>query len=422
MGRKMAVFSMAIVLVFAMVTMASAAANVTSNSQKGSLLVFPKVIALDMSADTVNTYFFIGNDNSVPTWVKCYWMDNNQTSYDFMFLLTSNQPVVFDALTGYNEFFEIPPFAGIGTLVCFAQSDDDRVPRDFDHLYGTALIRQGTTAWIYYDAFSFAARGASYFTAYDASGTPVAASSPEAVWGSLNLTGDTGYDTCPLYLVANFIPENSTLAPAKPDLTLWPCKQDLRQDRIPTCTKAKFDIWNENEVKFTGAYQCFKCFFEGFLTDIGVTTAGTRGAFMYNRGPGYGGDKFSQGVLQTDVARMRVQGVYSSVCITTQNAQGTAVAKTKTGGKSCPNINADGTKSTSFTTAWGRANDITPLLGVLLYATANDTVPMIGLNPKAGHTMHGAGQTVNAANPANAQNAGFIKFDLGGGVVEKPAQ
>ena len=63
MGRKMAVISMAIVLVFAMVTMASAAPNVTSNSPKGSLLVFPKIdtsqIANSGFRDTIVT---IGND------------------------------------------------------------------------------------------------------------------------------------------------------------------------------------------------------------------------------------------------------------------------------------------------------------------------------------------------------------------------
>jgi len=412
MGRKMAVFSMAIVLVFAMVTMASAAANVTSNSQKGSLLVFPKVVAFTGSPE-VNTYFLIGNDDARPTWVKCYWMDNNQTTYDFMFYLTPNQPVVFDALNGHNEYFDIPPFSGIGTLVCWAQEADDRAPRNFNHLYGTALIREDNLAWVYYDAYSFGARGANIFTVLDETS------------GQLNLNGIDGYDACPLYLVANFIPEGASLAPAKPDLTLWPCKQDLRQDRIPTCTKAKFDIWNENEVKFTGAYQCFKCFFEGYLTDIGYKVT-DRQKFMAYRGPGYGGDKFSRLVLQTDIARFRVQGVYSSVCISQNSTFQTVTAKTK-GGLPCPNISADGTKSAAFTAAWGRSNDITPLLGVLLYAEdkviTNPGIPAeVGISPKAGYTLHGAGFAINDANPARPQNAGSIKFDMGGGVVEKSAK
>jgi len=350
-------------------------------------------------------------------------MDNNQTSYDFMFELTPNQPWVFDALYGnlndLTRAIDIPNFANkIGTLVCWAQSADDRTPRDdFKHLYGTALIVNGNN-WVFYDAFSFANRGASYFVAYDADNNVVPSTDPNAVWGKFNLSGDTGMDACPNYLVGNFIPEGSSLAPGKPDLTLWPCKQDLRQDRIPTCTKAKFDIWNENEVKFTGTYQCFKCFLETFLSDIGDSNNNTRGKWLSNRGPGYGGAKFKRSTLQTDVARFRVQGVYSSVCIATNSTFTSVSAKTKDKYHSCPNINADGSKSNSFTTAWGTSSTITPLLGVLLYAnevtTLLDNQP-IAIAPIAGHTLHGAGA-------ATGNNSGFIKFDLGGGVETKPAQ
>jgi hypothetical protein len=421
MGRKIAEFSMAIILVLAMVTMASAAPNVTSTSQKGSLLVFPKVIAIGL----VNTYIFIGNDAAVQTWVKCFWMDNNQTAYDFMFLLTPNQPVVFDARTGHNEFFDIPPFAGTGSLVCFAQSADDRTPQDFDHLYGTALLSElNGRFWIYYDAFSFGARGASYYSWLDATGA-VTADTSAAVSVRLNLTGDAGYDACPAYLVGNFIPEGSQLAKwqgfqdMRPDLTLWPCRQDLRQDRIPTCTKAKFDIWNENEVKFTGAYQCFKCFFEGVLTDIGYPNGNPFQQFMYNRGPGYGGDKFTVGVLRTEVARFRVQGVYSSVCVSNNVAgQPPATAKTKAGGKSCPNISADGSKSASFISAWGNTNTITPFLGLMLYGVQ---VGFPDLDVIYGYTLHGAGAATGDPNVPGS-NAGFIKVDIGGSVLEKAAK
>ncbi len=83
------------------------------------------------------------------------------------------------------------------------------------------------------------------------------------------------------------------------DLTLVPCIQDLRQDRVPTCTKAKFDIWNENETKYTGAYQCLKCWFEGYLGDIGSYTIG------------YGGEKFWYKNLHTTAGRFRVEGIPS---------------------------------------------------------------------------------------------------------------
>jgi len=46
MGKKFVQVSLAILLVLAFASMASAAANVASTSQKGSLLVFPKVASL----------------------------------------------------------------------------------------------------------------------------------------------------------------------------------------------------------------------------------------------------------------------------------------------------------------------------------------------------------------------------------------
>jgi hypothetical protein len=354
-------------------------------------------------------------------------MDNNQTTYDFMFYVTPNQPVVFDTNGTTISTQDVPTFAGIGSLVCWAQGEDDRIPRGpghdpFNHLYGTALIRNDATAWVYYNAFSFSPRGVNYFTAYDADNVVVPGPDySNASWASLNLTGDAGYDTCPSYLVANFIPDGSTLvpgypsAPTKPDLTLFPCKQDFRQDRIPTCTKAKFDIWNENEVKFTGAYQCFKCFFEGFLTDIGNLP------YLKSRGPGYGGDKFSIGVLKTDVARMRIQGVYSSVCVASNvDAQPLTNPKTwvPSTRKGCPNIPVGATtwasRGAAFTAAWGSSSSaITPLLGVMLYG-----IPIAspeGLNVKAGYTLSGAGQAVGT-------NAGAFKYDMGAPVVEKPVR
>jgi len=85
---------------------------------------------------------------------------------------------------------------------------------------------------------------------------------------------------------------------------LVPCYQDLRQDRIPTCTKAKFDIWNENETKYTGAYRCIKCWFEGYLDEIATQQPGK----------GFGGEKFVYGPLHTTVGRFRVTGVASTVC------------------------------------------------------------------------------------------------------------
>ena len=371
MFRKVALVSLAVVMVLAITSMASAKPNVADTSKKGSLLVFPKVVVWgdSESVDAVNTYIFIGNDQTTPTWVKCYWMDNNQSVEDFHFFVTANQPVVFTA--GQGDL-QIVPFGdnATGSLVCWAQDENDQNPRNFNHLYGHAMI-SGGDANIFYNAYSFALNGS--VPAYPAS-------------YELLLNG-TVYDACPKYLITYFSPSFTF---GLPDLTLWPCKQDLRQDRIPTCTKAKFDIWNGHEVKFTGAYQCFKCFFEGFLQEIGQplgSPASLKNNFNYQRGKGFGGEKFSAISLATDAARLRVQAVKSTVC-----------------------YNNTGIPSQSYVCPESAHVD-TPLLGLLLYGEAITTTSFpLDFSPKAGHTLFGAGQ----------DTTGFIRWDPSIPVAEKP--
>jgi hypothetical protein len=374
MFKKVALASLALVMVFMLASMASAKPNVADTTQKGSLLVFPKIAVFPGSDGdaSVETYIFIGNDQVTPTWVKCYWMDNNQSVEDFHFFVTANQPVVFSAGEGN---YQLVPFSdnASGSLVCWAQDAADQNPQAFNHLYGHAMIQQGSS-FVFYNAYSFALRGA----------PPVYPNS-----GTLLLDGSV-YDACPKYLITNFIAE-PRVGPGgdplslRPDLTLWPCRQDLRQDRIPTCTKAKFDIWNHDEVKFTGAYQCFKCFFEGFLAEIGSTTS-----FNYKRGKGYGGEKFKQSILGSSLGRLRVQGIPSTVC-----SGNTGVPSQR---YVCPDS----------------AIVATPLLGVLLYSnaglTGDGTTSPIYIAPVAGHTLTGAG----------SDPSGFIKWDPSVNVETKP--
>lgn len=320
MLKRALVFSVAIVWLLAGVTaMASAAQNVANPSQKGSLLIFPKI---DVSGER-DTIITISNDYSRGVPVKCYWVDDEQNIEDFQFLVTLNQPIWFRASdglgTGYlngasNNPIAVPPFMGekgVGELKCWAVTFEDTAQVSFNHLYGKATIIDFTdgSAWEY-NAWSFSARG-------------VNITRPVGTAGNLQLTGaNLAYDACPQYLLGNFFatPNPSDRPPRyidlddmsgafhvnKTDLTLVPCKQDLRQDRIPTCTKAKFDIWNENETKYTGAYRCIKCWFEGFLDDYsadGIT-----------KPYGFGGEKFTLDALHTTLGRFRVQGVASTVC------------------------------------------------------------------------------------------------------------
>jgi hypothetical protein len=315
-------------------------------------------------------------------------MDNNQTIEDFQFTLTPNQPVFFRAFYGGgNETsLTVPPFQGVGSLVCFAVDDQGANQIRYNHLYGNAMIQMGEEVVFspVYNAYSFAApngvQGASI-------GTP----------GQLALDGSV-YDACPQYLVTNFFAAPSfgedkhtvypLVFPWRPDLTLWPCRQDLRQDRTPTCTKAKFDVWNANEVKFTGAYQCFKCFYEGFLDEIGfkTPTAARRDIFGDNtqRGPGFGWEKFTIDGLDTVAARMRVQSIASSVC--DGKIRGCGATKT---------VN-------------------TPLLGVMMHVQdsgiINSNNAKIPIVPTAAFTLFGAGN----------DNSGLVQWDVAGPTPEAP--
>jgi len=380
MLRKVVFFSLAMVFVFAGVALA--AQNVANTNQKGSLLIWPKVNLIYPEPEGYNefndTYITIGNDYPAEVWVKCYWVDANQTIEDFMFRLTPNQPVWFRASDGLgSDGITVPPFQGNrGELKCWAVNAGGDQQIAFNHLYGSAVVYEYTispfapnTAF-QYGAWSFTARG-------------VAQGAAVGTGGNLQLTGaNGGYDACPQYLTENFWGYFEDFEGEKePILALVPCKQDLRQDRTPTCTKAKFDVWNENETKYTGAYRCIKCWFEGELNELGRYTTG--------KGYGFGSDKFWRSALHTEMGRFRVTGVASTVC---------------------------NNKFTKNNDPYGPPTDIckggqvaSPLLGVLWHEIEFSDGPFVSVM-NIGITPHGAG----------ADGSGFVLWDPQGGVPEAP--
>ncbi|MGE3843953.1 MAG: ExeM/NucH family extracellular endonuclease, partial [Vicinamibacterales bacterium] len=78
-------------------------------------------------------------------------------------------------------------------------------------------------------------------------------------------------------------------------LTLASCSLDLKQDWQPIYTKLKFDVWNEDEVKFTGAFECADSWHE---TDFGTNFDA-------------GAQDFSLAALGTYAARYRAQAIAS---------------------------------------------------------------------------------------------------------------
>jgi hypothetical protein len=316
MLKRTVVLLMALALVVVgLCTKASAQPGyVGDNSKKGSLLIFPKILTETADNGTVwyDTIITIGNDHSRSVNIECFWVDDSQNTADFMFSITGFQPRWFKASDGLGTGGGVSPFGatGRGELKCWAMGvTPDMVEYQalFNHLYGTAtIIDNRNQAAFEYTAYAFKAHYPDTAGVYT---TPV---------------GDTGtlvlnttypgpyYDTGPGYIAFNFFATGRPGTPFvvnKTDITLIPLRQDLRQDRIPTCTKAKFDVWNENEVKLTGAYQCIKCWFEGSLEKIGTYTDPVSG-----KPTGYLGSNFSYKSMHTNMGRMRVTSVASSQC------------------------------------------------------------------------------------------------------------
>jgi len=394
MHRKIALITLAIVMVFAMVTAASAQVKtgpsaMANTTQKGSLLVWPKIVVEGAHGESFlgpwrDTIIFLSNDRPADTWIQCYWMDEFQQIEDFNFKLTPNQPIFFSAAHGQNIPFPpfindppvtVPPFAlnndadsAIGALYCWAVNSDDSSAIPVNHLYGNALLLSGDTSFDEEGGLEVEIQGTVFYNAYSFAMYRTLAA-PTGTTQVLPLDGLT-YDACPSYLLANFSPLTG-IFDVSPSLTLVPCKQDLTQDRTPTYTKAKFDIWNANETKYTGAYQCFKCFAEFWLDDLGENSGRTYSTTGHDLGVGFGGDKFEITALKTIADRFRVYGVQSTVCRT-------------------PTTN-------------------TGLLGLLLYEDEASSAIY------AGTTLHGAG----LANKTGATgDVGSITWDIGSGSQE----
>ena len=81
------------------------------------------------------------------------------------------------------------------------------------------------------------------------------------------------------------------------DLTLMPVDNDFRQETIgPVTTKAKFDIWNQNEVRFSGTARCITCWDQTLLGEYDAP------------------NHFLLPNLHTDKGRARIDGIQSAVC------------------------------------------------------------------------------------------------------------
>jgi hypothetical protein len=288
---------------------AFAAQNVGNTSQKGSLLIFP-VINVEPGSDTIVR---ISNDANTGVDVTCYYINERKGRRDFHFRMTRKQPIWFSVKNHSGTFpvaqfptdgtftaFNANPFQG--ALLCWATDVALSTQISHNHLSGNAtfVYGEGTNG----DAFQVAITYPSWnFTARN-----VAAGAPVGTPGRLDLTGvDGAYDACPSYLIGHFSPSGAVVETGsgagselvdENGLGVLSCNQDLRQDFIVHITKLQLQVWNEQEVKLTGAHECAdssKWFSLAEDTDVGR-------------------ENFTYAVVQSAAAQVKVKGVASTQC------------------------------------------------------------------------------------------------------------
>jgi hypothetical protein len=294
-------------------------AQVANTSQKGSVLIFPLIDI--RNDDGTTTVIHISNDNNSELSVQCYYINEAKDRRDFRFQVTKKQPVSWDVKSGKGTIFA-PQFPGgvkvpgfgfrtdIGELICFAVNDAGSNPIVWNHLSGNATVvysndpdagtgGQSKQAFEY-NAWSFRALFNPVL------GTPLDPPSP------IHFDG-ISYDAFPLYLVANFSPNGATFATGSGplyyldnNLSVSSCQQDLRQDFDAHYTKLVFEVWNEQETKFTGSYKCADSVQElGLALDDQPLPPAL---------PLVAPENFSFAVLGSTNARFQVSGINSNQC------------------------------------------------------------------------------------------------------------
>jgi len=302
--------------------------------KKGSLLVFPKVELRWSAAGELiqDTFLDLTNDYPDDVLVQMYFFNGDpplDAEYDEFgglierahlghnwvdneILLTANEPTYWSAATGLPK--GTSPFSMLDPGDPVGRSDpdgsDERVMRGYviayavnadgeeirwNHLKGDVIIINypDGAAWEY-NAYAFAA---STFFDHGA----VLDLEP----GVLHMDG-LEYDLCFDRLLLDFYAVGSSALSAAAgasevvvdtDLTLFPVDADFRQESDgPVCFKAHFDIWNMNEVKFSGTHRCICAWDQELLS-------------MYEA-PNH----FLLENLHTDKGKARIDGVRSEVC------------------------------------------------------------------------------------------------------------
>jgi hypothetical protein len=237
------------------------------------------------------------------------WVDNQ-------FTLTANQPTYWSAATGQPAGGGLSPWGvldpGDGANPPGRPAGDgsgDSVLRGFiiawavtpageeirwDHLAGNATVIHYANDWAWeYSACSFQVVDPS-----------VGHGDPTGEPGTIRMDGaEYAYGFSHLLLNFAAVDSNSFSNEASgvtvqtdTDLALLPLTIDVRQESLgPIATKAHMDVWNMNEVKFSGAYRCVECWSKDSLANTNVP-------------------HFQEQFLQTPHGKARIDGRPSQFC------------------------------------------------------------------------------------------------------------
>jgi hypothetical protein len=326
-----------------------------SINHKGSLLFFPHVEVKWDAAGRLrqDTFLTLTNDYPQDVRVQLYLVNGDAPAaavfagdppvlterahpgwnwVDVELALTGEEPTYWSAVgggpKGVSSFMVLDPGAPVGRpdpdldnlggrvirgyVVGWAVNAEGREIR-WNHLAGSALVIDylRAAAWEY-NAWAFQAHAGIQGSetrnclAVNLDNGQCLATGVQP--GVIDLDGRE-YDSVPARLQFQFVaggdtifrlPDDSIVVAADTYLTLALIGADLRQDTTgPVTTKAKFDIWNQNEVRFSGTERCITCWDSTLL------------AFYTGfQAPNH----FMARNIQTRSGRARIEGMASSVC------------------------------------------------------------------------------------------------------------
>lgn len=311
---------------------ANGAEDRVSATNKGSLLIYPAVeVKWDAAGNvTQDTFLTLSNDFDDDVDIQFYFINGDPPLapvvigdppmlverghlgwnwVDCQIELTGNQPAYWSAFTGEpfgcqdwtildpgtppgRPDLEGPPGSRYlrGYVLAWAVNSAGKEIR-WNHLKGDATVVNYAQGWAYeYNAYAFRALNAEHGEESD------------EYPGSLQLDGyeyDYVYDK----LLFNFYASGSqalsdtVTATVDTDLTVFPVSVDLRQETEgPVVTKVRFDIWNENETRYSNTERCISCWDQALLSDYA------------------GSNHFLVNFLGTDAGKARLDGLESQEC------------------------------------------------------------------------------------------------------------